>query len=101
MKLKEHIIDPSDVELNEWEFRLIMDDSWEHLPEIIENIFCQCKSPNKKLIDYKIYLVDLNDIVLRGMCSGCNTIAARYIETGEGKTNLEVAERIRKMKNKK
>jgi hypothetical protein len=98
MKRKEHLNDPNDIELNQWEFQLIMGDSWEYLEMFLNNIFCDCDAPNKKLIDYKVYLNDLNDIILKGKCSGCKTIAARYIETGESKKNTDVAVRIRKMK---
>lgn len=98
MKRKEHIIDPTDVELNQWEFRLIMGESWQDRDLFIDNIFCDCSSPEKKLIDFKIYLNDLNDLVLRGKCSSCNTIAARYLETGENEESNKAAERIKKMK---
>lgn len=98
MKRKEHIVYPTDIELNDWEFRLVMGESWKNLNLIIENIFCDCKTPGKKLIDYKVYLNDLNDLILRGKCSGCETIAARYLETGENRENYNAAERIKKMK---
>ena len=39
-------------------------------------------------------LANINDIVLKGLCSGCKTIAARYIETGETTESIEAAERI-------
>lgn len=53
-------------------------------------------APNKKIIDYKIYLSDLYDVILKGKCSECKTIVARYIETGEEKENYIVADRIKK-----
>ena len=98
MKLKEHPIDPKDIELNQWEFQLVMEDSWNDRDIFINNFFCDCKSPNRQLVDYKIYLNDINDIILRGNCSGCKTIAARYIETGENVKSIEAADRIRKIK---
>ena len=98
IKRKEHKIDPEDIEISNFEFRLIMGDSWKHLNIFTESIFCTCSSPEKKLVDYKVYLTKLNDIVLQGKCSGCMTIAARYIETGENEANFEVAERIRELK---
>jgi hypothetical protein len=96
-KRSEHQIDPSDIELNEWSFRIVMGDSWDFLDRILHNIFCTCGAENKELIDYKVYLNNINDIILRGKCSGCNTIASRYIETGEKKEKAEAADRIRKM----
>ena len=98
MKAKEHIIDPKDIKLNQWEFQLVMGEAWEKRDIYINNIFCDCKTPNKQLIDYNVYLNDINDIVLKGLCSGCKTIAARYIETGETTESIEAAERIRKLK---
>lgn len=98
MKRKEHIIDPKDIELNQWEFQLIMGEAWDDREIFINNFFCDCKSPNRQLIDFKVYLNDINDIVINGICSGCKTIAARYIETGENAKSIEAAERIRKMK---
>lgn len=98
-KPKEHKIDPTDIELSDWEFRLVMGDSWGDRHIYLNSIFCSCGAPEKTLIDFKVYLNDLNDLVLRGLCSGCHTIAARYIETGENADNSTVAERIRKAKS--
>lgn len=50
--------------------------------ELEESIFCRCPVPAKRLIQYKVFVNDLHDLVLRGLCSGCNTIAARYMESG-------------------
>jgi hypothetical protein len=101
MKRKEHPIIPTDIELNRWEFQLVMGEAWKDRDLFTESIFCTCDSPEKKLIDFKVYLTRLNDLVLKGKCSGCQSIAARYIETGENKDNFEAAERIRKMKREK
>jgi hypothetical protein len=98
MKRKAHVLDPKDIELNQWEFQLVMGEAWENRNIFIENIFCECESPKKQLIDFKVYLNDINDIILKGKCSECKTIAARYIETGENINSIEAAERIRKMK---
>ncbi|NQU84862.1 MAG: hypothetical protein HQ541_03800 [Mariniphaga sp.] len=66
----------------------------------IDNFFCTCGVENRKLIDIKVYLNDINDIILRGNCSGCRTIAARYIETGENPESAKAGKRIREMKKK-
>lgn len=97
-KRKEHKIDPTDIELNDWEFRLVMGGSWDDRHIFLNSIFCACSAPEKTLIDFKVYLTDLNDLVLKGKCSACNTIAARYIETGENPEKSKVADRIRKAK---
>ena len=98
MKLKEHPINPNDIELNQWEFQLVMGDSQNDREIFINNFFYDCKSSNRQLVDYKVYLNDINDIILKGACSGCYTIAARYIETGENTKSVDAADRIRKMK---
>ena len=95
------MIDPDDIELNQWEFQLVMGKAWEDRDIFIESIACDCKAQNKKLIDFKVYLTNLNDLVLKGKCSGCGTIAARYIETGEDRESFEAALRIRKMKQER
>jgi len=39
----------------------------------------------------------MGDLILRGFFDGCESIAARYIETGEKEENLIVADRIGNM----
>jgi hypothetical protein len=99
-KRKEHKIEPTDIELEQMEFRMIMGSSWSHLEDYTGQIFCTCGSPEKRLINYKPYLTYILDIVLKGLCSGCNTIASRYIETGEDPEKAAIAERIRQLHNK-
>ena len=97
-EIAKHIIDPDDIEINEFEFKLVMGDSWEHLNIYIESIFCTCSASNKKIIDYKIYLTELNDVILKGKCRECKTIAARHIETEEKDENFIGASRIKEIK---
>ena len=96
-KRKEHKIEPTDIALELMEFRMIMGDTWSYLDDFTGQIFCTCGSSDKRLIDYKPYLTDIHDIVLKGLCSGCNTIASRYIETGEDPEKATIAERIRQL----
>lgn len=35
------------------------------------------------IINYKIFLNDLNDVILQGFCKKCGSPMGRYIETGE------------------
>lgn len=48
MKKDEHQIDPNDLELNQWEFQLVMGKAWQKRELFIKNIFCNCDSPEKK-----------------------------------------------------
>lgn len=48
------------------------------------NFFCgTCEVPTHRLVNYRVMVTKLNDIVFQGTCNGCHTLAARYIETGE------------------
>ena len=92
---KEHQIQPKDLELNEWEFRLLMGEAWEHRQLFLDSIFCLCASEEKTLVEFKIYLNTLNDLVLRGKCSACGELAARYIEIGEDPEKFKAGEHLR------
>ncbi len=77
-----------------------MGEFWNDRNLYLGNFFCSCFAQNKIIIDKKIYLNKLNDIIVKGSCSECNKNVARYIETGETEENFKVATRIRQMKNK-
>jgi hypothetical protein len=53
--------------------------------KIIPNCYCSKCDSNycSKIVDYKIFLNDLNDVTLEGSCSDCGSKIARYVETGE------------------
>lgn len=97
-KRTQHIIHEDEVELGPLQLQLMFGPTWKRDIELaIDSIFCDCGFDNRKLIDYKSYLNDINDVILRGKCSSCKTIAARYIETGERKGIEKIADRIRKL----
>ncbi len=54
--------------------------------KILSNCFCP-KCPNSEysstIVDYEIFLNDLNDIILKGSCAKCQGPIGRYLETGE------------------
>jgi hypothetical protein len=50
------------------------------------------------VVDYEIFLNDLNDIFLRGFCSVCKNPMGRYLETGEV---AEFEERIKEVRHMK
>jgi len=74
---------PGETEISRFELMRVFDGDAAWVRELEESIFCRCPVPAKRLIQYKVFVNDLHDLVLRGLCSGCNTIAARYVETGE------------------
>lgn len=53
--------------------------------KIIPNCWCvKCRTHYKStIINYEIFLNDLNDIVLKGFCAKCGNRVNRYLETGE------------------
>ena len=52
---------------------------------IINHVYCvSCKSSyNSTIVNYRVFLNDLNDVILEGFCKKCNHPVNRYVETGE------------------
>ncbi len=83
-KRTEHRRDPDDIEITRFELMRIFDGDEDWLRTLEHSFFCcECHAPNRRLINYRVMVNDLFDIALQGTCSGCSTIAARYVETGE------------------
>ncbi len=68
--------------------------------KIISNCYCgKCNSKYQStIINYEIFLNDLNDIILEGYCARCGSPVNRYLETGD---MLKFQKRINKTKEKK
>lgn len=97
-KRTEHIIHPDEIEIGPFQLQLLFGKSFKEGFELyLGNIFCECGIPTKSLVDYKSYLNNLNDVTLRGRCSGCGNIAIRYIETGERPGIDKIANKIRSL----
>ncbi len=97
-KRTEHIIHVDEIEIGPLQLRSMFGHSYEEDIEIaLNSIFCDCGAERKHLINYKSYINDLNDIILKGSCSSCKTIAVRYIETGERNGIERIADKIRKL----
>lgn len=83
-KRTEHKRTPGDVEITRFELVRIFDGDAAAVDLFERNYFCgTCDKPGRRLVNYRVMVTKLNDIALQGTCSGCHTIAARYIETGE------------------
>lgn len=67
--------------------------------KIIPNCYCHtCQTPYQStIVQYEIFVNDLNDLILQGLCEKCGSRINRYLETGEVP---EYQERIRKIKQK-
>lgn len=98
IKRTNHIIHDDEVEIDSFQLQIMFGPSYKEDIEIaVNSIFCNCGAQSKKLVNYTSYLNNLNDVILKGSCNSCNTIAARYIETGERKGIEKIANRIRKL----
>lgn len=81
------------------DLQFIMGSSYIHFDKIIKNTFCSScgeKTGNHitEITDYKIFLNNLNDIVLKGKCKKCNNPVGRYITTGENPESKKRAEEV-------
>lgn len=84
LKRTAHTRTPEDVEVTRFELLRIFGSDPAAVEVFERNYFCgTCDTPSRRLVNYRVMVTTLNDIVLQGTCSGCHTIAARYIETGE------------------
>ncbi|MGB6152140.1 MAG: hypothetical protein WBG48_09120 [Pricia sp.] len=100
-KRTKHIINHDEVEIGPLQLQSMFGSSWEEdITIATSSIFCNCGAEHKKLINYKSYINHLNDIIPKGWCSSCKTVAARYIETGERKGIEKIANKIRELNRK-
>ncbi len=102
-------IENNEVEINEDDFKVIFADEYNDFCEkIIPNCFCShCRgkysSPEYSgsiIVNYRSFINDLNDVILRGFCSLCGNKIGRYVETGEMENTAKMAGQIKnKYKN--
>ena len=74
------------IEISKEDLRNIYGNNFHSLEEkIIPNCWCGKCNPShpSTIVNYKIYLNDLNDIILEGACAKCKSPINRYLETGE------------------
>ena len=85
-----------EIKMTEEQLKYIYGKDWDSFTEeILPNCFCPCAGGNTTIIDYEIFLNDLNDIELKGKCARCGGAVGRYVETGEVE---EYGGRIKKFK---
>ncbi len=82
-KPTEHKRYPGEQEITRFEMQRIFEEKEGWVETLETSIFCMCRAPQKRLVAYTVFVNDLFDLVLRGRCSACNGLAARYAETGE------------------
>lgn len=73
-----------ELEITKAQFKAIIGDEWNEIADILQtNCFCShCEKGSVGIVDYSVFLNDLNDIIVRGKCSECESDVARYLETG-------------------
>ncbi len=89
-----------EIEISEEDLKIIHGNDYELFRQkIIPNCYCvKCNSHYQStIVNYKIFLNDLNDIILKGFCEICGRPVNRYVETGEVE---EYKERINKVRRK-
>lgn len=66
--------------------------------KIVANCYCANCSPSYRstIINYQIFLNDLDDIILKGICARCGHKVNRYIETGEVAKYLKRINEVKK-----
>ena len=87
-----------EIEIYEDDLRMIYGNDYKLFKEkIIPNCYCKnCNSHYQSIIvNYKIFLNDLNDIILKGFCEKCGSLVNRYVETGEVEEYQERIEKVR------
>jgi len=90
-----------EIEINLEDVELIMGENIHFLNKCIENCFCRNCNPSLTTItNYRFYLNELEDIILKGECIKCSSPVARYIETGENKESAGMAKHIREIVKK-
>ena len=92
------------IKISKKDLKNIYGDSFQSFEEkIVPNCRCvQCKaSYTSTIINYKIFLNDLNDIILEGSCAKCKGPINRYLETGEVDKYQKVIYKVRRKFKKK
>lgn len=73
--------------MTEEDLKLIYGDDYGFFQsKILSNCYCANCLESKydsTIVSYEIFLNDLNDIILKGLCAKCGGKIGRYVETGE------------------
>ncbi len=57
---------------------------------------CNVKKGRSKIVNFLVFLNDVNDVVLRGFCAVCGSRIDRYVEIGEVEKYEKAISKIRK-----
>jgi len=84
-----------DVEIEEYDVEIIMGDQYKNLYILLENSWCVTCNKMATIINYRSFLNNLNDVILKGFCFECGGKVNRYIETGENAHSAAIAKHIK------
>lgn len=87
------------IKISKEDLRNIYGDGFQSFKEkIIPNCWCGKCNPSfpSTIINYKIFLNDLNDIILEGSCAKCKSSVNRYLETGEVEKYQKAISKVRR-----
>lgn len=90
----------NEIEISLEDVELIMGKNFQKLHIFLESAFCIECSGQTAVVDYVIYLDDVNDLIFEGYCLKCKAPVSRYIETGGSPSAAEFAGHIREVKTK-
>ncbi len=79
----------NETELSREQLVIIIGEDWMKFQNLLNYCLCPTCKKSVAIVDYKIFLNKMNDIVLKGKCVECNTSINRYIETGENPKYIE------------
>lgn len=86
-----------EIQITKAQLQIILGKNCKHFAEkILPNCLCNKCYCVIEIVDYKIFLNDLNDLILKGRCTLCGTRINRYIEIGEDKIAAKKIKKILK-----
>lgn len=92
--------DKGQIRIKQQDLRTILGEDFHLLEtETLPNCWCyKCnvKKGKSKIVNFLVFLNDINDIVLRGFCTKCGSRIDRYVEIGEVEKYEEAINKIRK-----
>lgn len=103
--LKNLMKNKKQIKITEDDLKFIYGDGYGFFQSKILSNCCCGACPESKydstIVNYEIFLDDLNDIILKGFCAKCGGKIGRYLETGEVEKYLPRIKKVKKRASKK
>ena len=88
-----------ETQITKTQLRIILGKDWKYFEEkILSNCLCGKCHCIVRMVDYKIFLNDLCDIIFKGTCVICGARVNRYVEVGENEIFVKKVKK--ELKNK-